>query len=317
MKNFSELISDSAVLVGRSGDASYLEKIKVWMNISEEFLFRVYDYWLELQDIHNFSSVASQEDNIMPKRFDKPLRIYDLDNNKHITIDTEVNYFDANIKNIVDAKEGVPETARLYGISPVTTQVATTGDTVKLKSSSSSDSNNPVGRVEGFIDSALTTSDSETITISSSSPTTFVAGTKTFYKLTNFSKSADTTGFLTLANSSDETLEILAAQERVARHKILKLGLIPNAVISYRILMKKRITKMVDDGDYPFVDADDFLMLNSSGYALAQDREPGKAQIMWAKAKEALNAILLNQMEKLGPDYQMKINNIWSQSHRV
>lgn len=316
MRNFGELVEDTAVMAQRSGDADYKDKTKVWLNLSHEFLFNVYDYYLELQDIHNFDTVADQEDYPMPSRFDKPLRIFDLTNDRKIDIETEETYFDANIANIADAVTDKPNVARMFGVVGVTTPISTSGDTVQVKSSSTSDAGNFIVRVEGFINSDLTVLDYEDITISAASPTTFVAGTKTFYKITHVAKSDNTVGFITLADSSEITLELLSGTQRVSRHRVMKLGKIPDDTYSIRILFKRGIPKLVDDNDYPFIDADNFMILNSAGYAYTQDREGNRANNIWAKAKEALQEVMRNQNSKLGPDFQHKLNTMFVQSHR-
>ena len=112
MYNFGELKTNTGVLVKRSGDSDYLDKTGVWLNIAQSLLYNSYDYFLELKDVHNFSSVADQEAYIMPNRFGIPLRVYDITNNKEIHPNTEEEYFDANIANIADAETGTPEKYR-------------------------------------------------------------------------------------------------------------------------------------------------------------------------------------------------------------
>lgn len=318
MNNYKELKEDTAVLLQRSGDADYITKIGVWINLAHTFLYNIYDYYTALQDIHNFTTVASQENYVMPNRFNKPLRIYDLTNKKKLRIDVEEKYFDVNVVNIADATEGIPDVVRLYGETGVQTPISTSGNTVQVKSSSSSDNNNPVVRIEGFINSARTIMGFENITVSSSSPTTAVAGTVTFYEITHVSKSIDTVGFITIENSSGVTLATMDDIDRVLRHKVMKLGLIPNSANSMRILFKKKHKKLVNDNDYPFTDADDFLKLEAAGYGMAQDREvESKAPTMWNKAKDALNSILTNENSNLGPSFQHKFITSFNQAHRT
>lgn len=200
-------------------DAVFLAQAGVWLQLSEIFLSEIYDYWIELQDTHNFSSIIGQEAYDMPSDFDKPLRIYDLTNKKKITIITEEIYSDGNIANIANGTTGTPDKARLFGVKN--------------------------------------------------------------------------------------------------RLKQLKLGLIPNAVNSYRILHKKKPAGMTVDTDQAFIAADRYLIFDAYGFALKQDKEDDKANFAWQKSKEALQALLSNQMGNLGPDYINKVNNAWTQSHRT
>lgn len=317
MLTLNELANDAAVLAQRSGDTDYITKIKVWIRLDHKTLSEIYDYYNELQAIHNFNTVASQESYPLPNRFDKPFRLYDLTNNKKVLPDVEEVYFDSNIANITDAVEGTPEKYRIYGVTGVSVPISTSGDTVQVKSSSSSDTSNPIVRVRGFIDSARLIEDFEDITISSSSPTTFVAGTTTFYEITHVSKSANTTGFITITNSSSVTLETLAPKENVARHKIMKLGKIPDSINSMRLLFKKTVSELSDDNDYPFVESDKFLIFSAAASAFRQDKENQRALDFTNQADKALAIILNNQNNKMGPAYQRKIINVWLQNHRV
>lgn len=247
--------------------------------------------------------------------FDKPFRVYDLTNKKEILPEDEYVYFDGHIGSIADAVTGTPSKYRLFGIEGVTTPISTSGDTTQAKSSSTADTGIVV-RIRGFIDNDLLIEDYEDITLSAT-PTTFEAGTKTFYKITHVSKSANTTGFLTLANSSGTTLVTLAPNERISRHKIMKLGLIPNAANSYRILYKRNISEMVNDFDYPFVECDNYLIWTAVAYALKYDRQEDKSAFAFQEARSALTAILNNQMSSLGPKFQHKWTTDFANAHRT
>ena len=316
MYNFGELKEKVAILVQRSGDADYLTKIGVWLQLSHKQLADIYDYWLDLNDIHNFTSVLNTEAYQLPTRFDKPLRLFDLTNKRTIHPETEEVYTENNLSTIVAATTGKPDKFRIYGISGSTTPISTSGDTVKIKSSSASDTGTIVVRVQGYVDSANLIEDFENISVSTSSPTSFVAGTKTFYKITHISKSANTVGYLTIANSTGTTLETLAPNERIARHKVLKLGLIPGGAYSMRMLFKRTVVEMVSDYDYPFTECDRYLIMDALGWALKQDTKDQEADFTWNKASEALKILLMNQNTKLGPDYIHKITSQWLQNHR-
>ena len=287
------------------------------MQLSHKLLADIYDFWLDLQDIYNFTTVNGTEDYPLPNRFDKPFRLYDLTNKKKIDeFQTEEEYFDGNVANIVNASKAIPNIARIYGIAGSTVPISTSGGTVQAKSSSASDTGGIVVRVEGYIDSALLIIDYENITISTSSPTTFVAGTKTFYKITHISKSANTTGYITIANSSSTTLETLAPNERVARHKVLKLGKIPKAAYSMRLLFKKIPFELVNDYDYPFTECDRYLIMDAFGWALKQDTKEQEAEYAWGKAAEALKILLANQNNKFGSNFQHQMISEWMGAHK-
>ncbi|HEY9874583.1 MAG TPA: hypothetical protein V6D12_14180 [Candidatus Obscuribacterales bacterium] len=315
MYNFDELKDNVAKLAQRSGDSDYESKIGIWLNLSLETLYNVYDWWLELRERYDFTSVDGQADYGMPPQFDKPLLFWDRTNDKLITIRTEEEYTKDNLANINDSTEGDVNFGYLIGVSGAKKQVSTSGSTVKAKSSTSETGSGITVRIEGYVDSDLSIVDYENIVVTG---TSYVAGTKTFYKILHFSKSGDSEGYITLADASSNILANLGSKDRVGHHKIFRLGLIPDdSVTNYRILYKKKFRKMVNDYDYPFVEADEFLTLNSLGYALSEEKETSeRAVLVWNKAKEALNLILTNQQMKHGPEYQHKMVSVFAQAHR-
>ena len=314
MYNFTELKNNAAVILQRSGDTSYKTEIETWMNLSLFELYNSYDYFLELRGTYDFTSVDGTAVYYAPNDLDKPLRVYDITNDKKISIKTEEEYFDANIANIADAEEGDVDTLYFTEAVGVKAQVATTGDTTEVISSSASDTAIVV-RVEGYLDSSLTILGYENITCNG---TTAVSGTTTFYKITRYSKSGDSVGYISLRNSSSTVLAILAQTQRVSRHKVFRLGLIPDdSVTSYRVLYKKMFTKLVNAYDYPFIECDDFLIYNSASLGLQQSKETiDRATMLQNMAQYAKRGILLNQMSKLGTSYQHRIDNAFTSAHR-
>jgi len=316
MQTLGELKSIAAGLVQRKADTTFQNNlIKPWINLSLQLLYNRYDYFDELKRQHDFTSVKSTVLYFMPSDFEKANRIYDITNNRKINVSVEESYFDGNIVNIADATEGEVNTMYFKEVVGVKVQVSTSGDNVQAKSSSASDTS-VVIRVEGYIDSDLTIVGYENITVTG---TTAVAGTTTFFKILHLSKAADTTGFITLEDSSAVDLGILAPIDRVARYKAFRLGLIPDdSVTNYRVLYKKKFPKLVDDEDYPFVDCDDYLIFNTVSLALQRDKESvQRAVMMQSLASEAVEGILLNQATKLGTSYQHRITSGILSSHRA
>jgi hypothetical protein len=316
MYNFLELKTKVGQLIQLSTDTDYLEKIGIWLQLSHKLLADIYDYWIDLQDIHNFSTVDGQEDYPLPNRFDKPFRIKDFTNKIDINIKTEEEYADGNLSSIVAATEGNSDTARIYGTTGVRVPISTSGDTVKFKSSYVTDPVAVVVRIEGYLDSSMLILGYENITIPIAASTTFVAGTTTFYKITHISKSVNSTGYITIANSTGTTLDTLAPNERVIRHKVLKLGLIPDGIHSLRVWFKKIPNEMVNDYDYPFTECSEYLIMDAYGYALKQQTKDQEAEYAWNKAEKILRILLTNQQSKLGPDYIHRAVSVWTSAHR-
>lgn len=320
MYSFSELKTNIATILQRSGDAAYVTKIGQWVNFGLDFAYRSYDYYAELEDEFNFTTVDAQESYYMPPSFGMPLRVYDLTNTKKLAIWTRESYFDSNISSIANADEGAPDKAMLYGISPVMRTIAATGITLKAKSSSLSDTQSQVVRVEGYIDSSMLIVDYEDITISSGTPTTYATATipKTFYKITHITVSSDTAGYITVADSAGNVMAQIGPTQRAGRYPVLKLGLIPDDAYSFRVLFKRNIQKLVNDNDYPFVDADEFFINYGVAYGLSEEKENvERAQQLFTRAESILMMVIRAEQTRLGEDFQHKMVSRTAQAHRT
>lgn len=319
MYNFLEIKQKVAIIAQRSGDADYLTKIEDWINIAHNVIANSYDFWSALQaKPWRFSSVNGTENYYFPSDFDKPYRLFDLTNDKRLVWTTREEYYDANVSNISTANTGEPANAMLYGVSPIA-YVPTSSFTLKAKSSSTADNTGIKVRIEGWLNSIKTISGYEDITISTSDPTTYATATSsiTFYGITRVTKSADTAGYVTLADSSTNVLATIAPYDRESRYPTLYLGLIPDAAYTYELLYKKKIKKLVNDNDYPFMDCQDFLILHALGYAFHQEKESeSRAELMWKKADETLALLMRNEQDKYGPNFQHKMVPLTNQSHR-
>lgn len=319
MYNFSELKSKVAIILQRSSDADYLTKIGDWVNFAQEYAYKAYDFYAELEDSVSFNTVASTAAYYMPSSFDKPLRIYNLTSPNKLSIITEESYVDSAIGSIANSDTGTPAFARLFGISAVKSLISASGITCQAKSSSLSDSAGYVIRIEGYIDAAMSVIDYENITITTGTPTTYATATspKTFYKITRITKSADTTGYITVANSSGTVIALLASTERQSRYPVLNLGLIPDDTYSMYLLFKRRINKMANDNDYPFIDADEFYLNYAVSFGLSEGKETiDRATQLRQWADKCLLDVIRNQQTRLGEDFQHKMVSKSAQAHR-
>lgn len=312
------MVQNAAILAQRQGDSTYATYFPIWINMGQLYAAKKYDFWQDLQNIYNFASAANQETYYMPSDFDKPTRIFDLTNNLKPTMITRENYFDANISTISNAQIGVPNYTMIYGVSAVNV-VPTSAFTVKVNSSSSADTTNPVCFIEGWIDAAQTIIGSTSITINSASPTSYVVDPNvvSFYGITRFTKSSNTTGFISLQTNSSVLIATIAPEDRVSRYPILYFGLIPAGTYNYRTLYKSTVKRLVNDNDYPFTELDDFLTTYAASYAYSQEKENAERAAQMMKVAEGLlDQAIDNEVSKLGTSYQQKFINLTAQSHR-
>jgi len=315
MLTFKEL-KERAADLAQTSEAELKTQLGNWINLLLENLYNTYDYIDELKDRYTFTTTDGTETYYMPSDFGKAFRMYDFTNNKKINPDVEQDYTDANIANVADSTEADAETYYFTEVVGVNVQISTSGDTVQVKSSSTSDTTEKV-RVEGYLDSGLLTLGSETITLNGTTAAT-ATSPLTFYKITHFSKSADTTGFITLQNSSSTDLGILGDVERVARYKAFELRLIPDdSTTSIRVLYKKKFRRLVNDNDYPFVDADAYLTFGAAAMGLRRDKENIQlVQFIDSERDKALVALLTNLDGSLGTDFQQSMQSSIMAAHR-
>lgn len=314
----TELKTKIANLVQRAGDAAYIIKIQDWLNFAQDFAYRYYDYFCDLEDTYTFNTVSGQENYYMPALFGMPLRTYNNTSGNKLTIQTEQTYEDTSLSSIIAATKGTPEFARFYGISAIARDL-TGSITLQAKSSSVSDTSVSL-RIEGYVDSAKTILGYDTITLNSSSPTTYQASTSpvTFYGITKITKSGDTVGYVTIADNSSNVLATIMPVERASRYVVLKLGLIPDAVYSIKILFKRKVNRMVNDYDYPFIDADEFFVNYAYQYAMNEEKENvERVPLIQQKVMDCLNAVVRTEQTRLGEDYQHKIVFNSAQAFRV
>lgn len=294
------------VLGQHSGDQDYRNKAKIWANLAQSHAFYAYDFWLELQENYTFASTSGVEKVFMPSNFDKPTRLWDFTNNNKMSWITREAYVDANTASVADGVTGQPQQAMLYGVNAVSVEPSSFF-TVQVKSSSMADSGGFTVRVEGWLDAAKTILGHEDIAIDTANPTTYVAGTMTYYGITRFVKSGNTQGSIILATSTPTILATIAPYDRQSRYPVIYLGLIPNAAINYHITYKGRMHRMVEDNDYPFAELDDFITFYGCGMSFTQEKESqSRAEQMFKKADECLLLAIRNSMAKMGTAYQHK-----------
>lgn len=317
MFNFSEIVSKVGIILQRSGDSDYLSKIKDWVNLAQQYAVNSYDYWSELQSEYTFSTTDGTEKYYLPSDFDKPFRLFDTTNHVKLTWITREEYYSGNIATIADAQTGIPNYAMLYGVNGVSRTISAE-TTAKVKSSSTSDNTGIIVRIEGWLDSAKTILGYDSITVSTSDPTSYTSGTVSFYGIVSCTKSTDTTGYITIADSSSNILATIAPYDRSSRYPVLYLGLIPEDTFSYVTLYKRKANRMVNDYDYPFMNCSDFLINYAVGYGLQQEKESeSRATVFMKMANEQLALLMRNEMNKMGSDKVNKFTNLTAQSHRA
>lgn len=207
--------------------------------------------WTFLRRKTTFSTVASQEDYNLDEEIDRIALIRQLTTDRRI-IYVPDSLFYRLVPNPEDLATGTPRYYRLWEETGFSTNLAA-ADTVEVLSSSSSDGSGfnvvIVGResTNNLIVSEQITLNGTTVVTSS---TTWAAS-----GLMRCSKSAITTGTITIRRASDDTaLARLAPEELAPRFKRLSFYPIPNAAITIYLEYFERFRPLRRDADVPQMD---------------------------------------------------------------
>jgi hypothetical protein len=190
------------------------------------------------------ATAASTEFYQLPRDVDKIGLI------RQITTPTKINFIpdDLFYEYIpYPTATGNPRWYRIWEEEGVEVRLST-DDMIEVLSSSSSDTSQTV-RIVGYDTNGLLRTESLTLT-----GETAVAGTITYDagKILRVSKSADTTGIITVREkTADTTLVKLAPTERTARFKIISFYPIPSSAITLYIEYFTAIRRLEGDNDVP------------------------------------------------------------------
>lgn len=316
MFSFIKVVEAIGDLVQRpiTTDTNYRDKIKVWVNFDHSLLGNIYDWWNSLRERYEWTTENGKERYFLPSNFDKPLsKVFDKTNYKELDWKTENEYMKERLSVLTET--GKPSIARIFGERSVRTQISSSGNTVKAKSSSASDTSVTI-QIRGYIDTSKLIESFETITVTGTGYTT-ATSPKTFYEITQISKSADTVGYITIADGSDNILGYLIPEEYILRHKQLYLGAdISDGEYDMELLYKRKIRRMVQDYDFPFIDCDNYLIYSGWGTALQEDKQFQMAEFILKRASQEMIRLVQNEAGQLGPEYQQKMESTFMQAHR-
>ena len=197
---------------------------------------------------HTFATVASTEFYVLPRDLDKVSLI------RQTTSPTRLRYVrdDTFYRAIPDpTATGNPRFYRLWEEEGVAVRLAT-ADTITIVSSSTSDDSSISVSVVGYDSDGIKRSESLSM-----NGTTDVDGAITFVadRPLRISKSADTTGKITVKETSgDTTLVILGEHERSPRFKVIGLYPIPSSAITMQLEYWTRIRRLEHAESVPDID---------------------------------------------------------------
>ena len=286
-KLFTTLKNNVGVLI-QDQSSAMLTNIGVWINNRYVDILRRYD-WEELFDTCSFTSTGSTSAYGLEDNFDEIIKLFDTTNEKvlnQMSLHELYTYRYNNINTI-----GEPD---VYVISrePVKAQPAS-AQKITMKSSSASDITQSV-LLRGIV------SDYETYETISLSGATVATAASSYSKILALSKSAVTSGYVTVYENDATTVLAVMPGERVESQYVnLILNPVPsNSTTVYRVIKKRKIIPLTQSYDIPVVDCSEALEYGAIAEGWRYKRQFSKASQYEAIYEQELNRLIFQRVKK-------------------
>lgn len=222
----------------------------------------------EIDYDYSFSTVAATQDYAMPSNFGKELSVYDATNKiplDHIDYQLLIEQFVDSISS-----QGTVERYTIFS-SPVRKQ-PTSASTLSITSSSALDTTQTI-RIKGTDSNGVELDESVTVT-----GTSAAVSTNTYLKVRSITKSATTTGRITItSNAAAVTVAIMSPADLDYRVKIMRLHEVPSSVLTINVPYIILPYPLSNDYDTPVLDCSDVLELGTTAKAWRYKRQFSKA----------------------------------------
>ena len=256
-----------------------------------------YDHnWSFNRRKHSFTTVADTEYYQLPRDLDTISLVRQTESPQKIIQIPEYMFH----KAIPDPDQtGNPRIYRLWEEEGVETRLAV-ADTIDVVSSSTSDGSSISVSIVGYDANGIKQSESLSL-----NGTTAVNGTITYAanRPLRISKSAQTTGDITVTeNSGGTTLVILGQEERSPRFKVMGLYPIPDAAISIYLEYYTRIRRLTNDADVPDIDSKWIWVVRLGALAkIYQHQEPDAQRVITANElyRRGVETMIMADINKL------------------
>jgi len=281
MKTFGDITNEVLRLANRT-DESKKTVVQEALNRRYKEILQFYN-WPEL--LQEITVTATTETVGLPQSVSKIIKVYDRTNNRVVMPLPDQDLTERYIKDIGGA--GNPQYYSRLGNRGVLTQPSA-ATTLMAVTDAGSDSG--TYRVRGHDANGLLVEDEKTI------------GTETdriFTSVLHFSKSAPTSGVISLKDNTEaSTYARLAREEKVARYAVIRLHPIPTSV-SLHITHSTRVSDLDDDEDDLLLDCEHILVIGAFSDLLRNLRQFAQAEAEELRYQTLLEGFL---RDRLGSD---------------
>ncbi len=243
MKSFSVQKSDIGLMVQDTSSA-LATLIGIWINNRYRDIVNSYD-WEQLYHNQTITTTANTSAYAFDENTDRLVFAVDRTNGAAINITTEQDF----LQNYYDSLEDTGSSDTCFLTSAPVRSQPSSGEKVIIKSSSASDTTQTV-LVRGITSAANETYESLTC-----NGTTAVTASNTYTQILGISKSASTTGKISVYENDGSTLKAeLSPESLVSRYKILNLYPIPSGAVTIDLRTKRKVLPLAQSYDYPIIE---------------------------------------------------------------
>jgi hypothetical protein len=242
--------------------------IGTWVNSRYRDIVNSYD-WEQLYHSQSFATSANTSAYALDENTDRVVFVKDRTNEAYLEPITEQDFL-TNYYDDLDTT-GTPEVCFLTS-EPVASQPGSAERAI-VKSSSISDTTITI-LLRGITSAGMETYESLTL-----NGTTAVTASNSYTQILGFSKSAATTGKITLYdNDGTSIIAVMSPESLVSRYKILNIHPTPTAGATMELRTKRKVLPLSQDYDYPIIeDIDELLEIGAEADAWRYKRQFAKA----------------------------------------
>jgi hypothetical protein len=226
--------------------------------------------WQNIRYDYTFDTVAGTQDYVLPDDFGKEISVRDTTNG------LELGSYDYQklVTDYPDEVEDSGSVARYIITEEVVKEQPTSTSVVSMVSSSSADTTQSI-LIRGITGGIETT---ELVLLTGTSTNPLAHSTNSYTRIKGISKSAITTGSVTLTtNSATVQLAVLPPKVTESRYKIMKLHYVPTTTIEISVPYIIKPLPLVENNDYPTLDIADLIEMGAEADAWRYKRQGTKA----------------------------------------
>lgn len=278
---FSDMVTNVGNNIQDTSDAMKTI-IKVYCNdVYFDILRRI--NWECIDDDYQFTTVAGTKDYSLPPDFGKELYVYDSTNKVQLS-PIDLQQLSMDFTATIDTQGTVQ---RYLTLDRPVRQQPSSASTLSIVSSSAADTSQVV-RIKGLDSNGVELNESVTL-----AGTSTATSANTYSEIKSLSKSASTTGRITItSNSGAVTVAIMSPADLSYRVKIMRLHESPSSAIVVKAPYIVKPYPLSSDYDTPVIECADVIELGATMKAWRYKRQFDKAKDMKNEYEQAISNIV-------------------------